>query len=70
MWPMILLGTIFTIGGAVAVLAAMLNWDWFFSTASARSVGAARSRMMGRIFYGIFGVLLAAAGLYLVLSLK
>ncbi len=68
MWPMILLGVIFAIGGVVATLAALLNWNWFFSTASARSVGANRSRRMGRIFYGICGVLLAAAGLYLLIK--
>ncbi len=48
--------------GVLSLLAAIGNWEWFFSTRNARSVPffgtASRSRV--RLFYGMLGLLLIA----------
>jgi len=46
---------LFLVAGIVAITAALLNWEWFFTSKNALFV---RSRNQARIFYGIVGLLL------------
>lgn len=57
---------IFMLTGIVSLLAAVGNWEWFFSTRNARSLpyfGNA-PRWKVRLFYGILGFLLMILSVY------
>lgn len=61
-----ILAATFLAAGLLSLLAAVFNWNWFFDTASARSVaGGKRSRQRARLLYGFFGVALIAASFML-----
>lgn len=54
-----LLFGVFTIAGAAALLAALFDSDWLFTSSSARTLS--RSRRRARLFYGICGAAILAA---------
>lgn len=57
---------IFMLTGILSLLAAIGNWEWFFSTRNARSVpyfgNAPRKKV--RLFYGSLGILLICLSVY------
>ncbi|MBO4985326.1 MAG: immunity 17 family protein [Bacteroides sp.] len=55
---------IFALAGVVALLAALLNWDWFFTSRNARLVVDNVGRRQARLFYGLLGLVLIAAALF------
>ncbi|MBQ8224860.1 MAG: immunity 17 family protein [Bacteroides sp.] len=55
---------IFAVAGVVALLAALLNWDWFFTSRNARLVVDNVGRRQARLFYGLLGLVLIAAALF------
>ena len=61
---------IFLITGVVALLAALLDWDWFFTTENARFLVKKFKRTGARWIYGAIGVLFIAAAVYFFFQIK
>ena len=61
---------IFLITGVVALLAALLDWDWFFTTENARFLVKKFKRKGARWIYGAIGVLFIAAAVYFFFQIK
>jgi threonine/homoserine/homoserine lactone efflux protein len=55
---------IFLITGIIALLASLLNWEWFFTTENTRHLVKKFGRKGARWIYGVIGVLLIAAAIY------
>ena len=55
---------IFALAGVVALLAALLNWEWFFSALNAQSVVRYAGRRKARLFYGILGLVLIGMSIF------
>ncbi|MCK9159891.1 MAG: immunity 17 family protein [Bacteroidaceae bacterium] len=49
---------IFALSGFISLLAAISNWEWFFSSRNAKSLLRNTNRKRARIFYGILGIIL------------
>lgn len=49
---------IFAVAGIVAILAAALNWDWFFNAQNAQLIVRNVGRKRARLFYGVLGIIL------------
>lgn len=60
-----LLAVILALGGGLALLASLLNWDWFFESENARSLTGRLNRVTARLIYGAIGcaALIAASSL-------
>jgi hypothetical protein len=55
---------IFLLTGAISLLSALLNWEWFFTTDNARFAVKKFGRNGARWIYGTIGLLLMAAAIY------
>lgn len=51
-----ILGAVFACGGILALLAAMLNWDWFFNSPNVRAFTFRMPRTACRVLYGAVGL--------------
>lgn len=49
---------IFALAGSLSLLAALLDWDWFFTARNAQFVVRNVGRRQARWFYGVLGVIL------------
>jgi small neutral amino acid transporter SnatA (MarC family) len=58
-------GTVAAILGLCLVLAALVNWSWYYSLRSARFLEARLTRTGARMFHGLLGLALVALGLAL-----
>lgn len=58
-----ILQTIFLIAGIIVLLAALLNWEWFFASRNAAPVVRYFGRTKSRLLYGAAGVFLIAAAI-------
>ncbi len=56
----IVISVVFTLSGILAILAALMNWDWFFNTRNARMLVGRCSRRTARLVYFVIGVLILA----------
>ncbi len=54
----------FVLLGAVSLVAALLNANWFFTARNTQFVVQNVGRNRARLFYGVLGVLLIAMGIY------
>lgn len=52
------------LGGGIALLAAILNWDWFFETDTVRRWTCHCSRGRARFFYGFLGLLMVGMAVF------
>lgn len=59
---------IFVLAGIVSLLAALCNWEWFFSTRNARSVVRHAGRLRARLFYGTLGLILIGMAIFFFLE--
>lgn len=59
----LLLG-IFVLNGIVSLLAALLDWDWFFTAQNTQFIVRRVSRRLARLIYGALGLILIAAAIY------
>lgn len=62
-----LLAVLFGGVGLLAVVAAVADADWFFQSENARLLTGRMSRRSARVVYLVSGVLIASAGIYLLL---
>ena len=56
---------LFTLAGLLAILAALLNWDWFFTAENTRFLVKSIGRERTRLLYGILGLALIGTAVYL-----
>lgn len=56
--------------GLLALLAALFNWDWFFTAQNTQFVVANVGRKQARLFYAVIGVLMIATGVFFFLSVR
>lgn len=60
---------LFVLVGLLSVLAALFNWNWFFTAHNSQFVVANVGRARARIFYAFIGVLMIATGVFFFLSM-
>lgn len=56
---------LFIITGTISLLAAVFNWEWFFSTNNVQLLVRNFGRSKARLFYGILGIILWGSGILL-----
>ena len=49
---------IFALAGITSLLAALFNWNWFFTTRNAQSIVRNVGHNRARLFYGVLGIVL------------
>lgn len=55
---------IFAAAGITALLAAILNWEWFFTTRNTQFLVKSVGRTQARWFYGVLGILLLSMAVF------
>lgn len=55
---------IFALAGITSLLAALLNWDWFFTTRNAQTIIRNVGRSRARLFYGILGMIIIGMAIF------
>ena len=55
---------IFALAGIVSLLAAVLDWEWFFTARNTRFIVQNVGRRQARWFYGVLGLLLIAMAVF------
>ena len=55
---------IFALAGIVSLRAALLNWDWFFTTRNAQTIVRNVGRSRARLFYGILGIIIIGMAVF------
>jgi len=55
---------LFVLTGIIAVLASVLNWDWFFKARNAQLIVRNVGRPRARLFYGVLGLILIGMAIY------
>ena len=61
---------IFVLVGLLAILAGILNWDWFFQSQNTRFIVNNVGRKQARLFYALLGVLMIATAIYFFLEVQ
>ncbi|MDE6348502.1 MAG: immunity 17 family protein [Bacteroides sp.] len=59
---------IFAVTGLLALLAALLNWNWFFTARNTQFVVQNVGRTQARWFYGVLGILLICTAVFFFLN--
>lgn len=59
---------IFVLTGTVSLLAALLDWEWFFTAQNTQFVVRNVGRKQARWFYGVLGVILIATAIFFFVS--
>lgn len=55
---------IFVVAGLLSILAALFNWEWFFSARNTQLIVRNVGRGRARLFYGILGVVLIGMSVF------
>lgn len=55
---------IFILAGTTSLLAALLNWEWFFTAKNAQFIVQNVGRKQARWFYGVLGIILIAMSVF------
>lgn len=61
---------IFLLAGITALLASLLDWEWFFTTENTRYIVKRFRRKGARWIYGIIGGLFIAAAIFFYFQVK
>ena len=61
---------IFLLAGITALLASLLDWEWFFTAENTRFLVKRFKRKGARWIYGIIGMLFIAAAIYFFFQIK
>lgn len=59
---------LFAVAGTLSILAALFNWDWFFTAQNTQFVVRNVGRNRARLFYGLLGVLMVGAAVFFLLN--
>lgn len=65
-----LIQAIFVLVGLLSVLAALFNWEWFFTAHNTQLIVSNAGRQRARLFYAILGLLMIATGIYFFLNVQ
>lgn len=65
-----LIQVIFVSVGLLSVLAALFNWEWFFTAHNAQFIVSHAGRRRARLFYAALGLLMIATGVYFFLTIQ
>lgn len=65
-----LIQSIFVLVGLLSVLAALFNWNWFFTTRNTQFIVNSAGRQRARLFYAVLGLLMIATGVYFFLNIQ
>ncbi len=57
------LQSLFALIGLIALLAAIFNWDWFFTAQNAQYIVKKIGRRRARFFYAILGLIFIGAAI-------
>lgn len=55
---------IFALAGITSLLAALLNWDWFFNTRNSQTIVRNVGRNRARLFYGVLGIIILGMAVF------
>ena len=55
---------LFAVTGIIALLASLLDWDWFFKAQNTQFIVRKGGRSWARLFYGILGLALMGMAIY------
>ena len=55
---------IFALAGIVSLLAALLDWEWFFTARNTQFIVRNVGRRQARLFYGVLGLILIATSVF------
>jgi hypothetical protein len=55
---------LFVLAGVVSFLAAILNWNWFFTSHNASMIVRTLGRGKARLIYGILGIILIGCAIF------
>lgn len=61
--------SIFVLVGLLSVLAALFDWDWFFTARNSQFIVANTGRKRARLFYAALGLLMMGTGIFFFLSM-
>lgn len=61
---------IFVLVGLLAILAAIFNWDWFFTANNTQFIVNNVGRGRARLFYAVLGLMMIATGVYFFLNIQ
>lgn len=56
---------LFTLTGIISLLAALLDWEWFFSTQNVQFLTRSLGKTKTRLFYGVLGFILMGTAVFL-----
>ncbi len=62
--------SVFVLVGLMAVLAAVFNWDWFFTANNTRFIVENVGRVRARLLYAVIGLFMIATGVFFFLTLQ
>lgn len=62
--PTLIICAVFIIAGILSAVAALMNWDWFFTSSNAKLLIGKFSRLTARIIYFILGCLIVTMGVF------
>ncbi len=55
---------LFALAGVLSLLAAIFNWNWFFTAQNAQMIVRNVGRGKARLFYGVLGIILIGAAVF------
>lgn len=61
---------IFVLVGLLAILAALFNWDWFFTANNTQFIVNNVGRGGARVFYIVLGLMMIVTGVYFFLNVQ
>lgn len=64
MWGHFVVQGLFFLAGIVSVLAALLNWNWFFNARNSQLIVRNVGRNRARLFYGVLGFILMSMAVF------
>ncbi len=70
MGPQYFVQSLFALSGILALLASLLDWNWFFTAQNTRFIVQRFGRTKARIFYGTVGVILIAMAIFFFFQTK
>lgn len=59
---------IFIFAGIISLLAALLDWNWFFTARNTQFIVRNVGRKQARWFYGVLGVILICTAIFFLLN--
>ena len=59
---------IFVVAGIISLLAAVFDWEWFFTARNKQFAVTSEGRKRARLFYGVLGIILIGKSVFFFLN--